>query len=108
MKASCRRTSDSFRGLSAHKKHARASSHGCMLGYSDRKGPCVSPFFRFLAKVGNEKIRMQILHPDFGRRCVFRFYSVGTHETSSSVSFYAFCGQAFSFAPGCAAILKNT
>lgn len=36
-----------------------------MLGYNDLKDPSVGRFFRFLAKIGDEKMRMQIVRLDF-------------------------------------------
>ena len=37
-----------------------------MLGYSDLKDPSVSSFFRFLAKVGDNGMKMQIVKIGFG------------------------------------------
>lgn len=39
----------------------RVSSRGYMLGYNDLKDPSVNSFFRFLAKVGDRMMRMQIV-----------------------------------------------
>ena len=39
-----------------------------MLGYSDLKDPSVSGFFRFLAKVGDNEMKMQIVKIGFGDR----------------------------------------
>ena len=36
-----------------------------MLGYNDLKLPSVSGFFRFLAKVGDNMMKMQIVRIDF-------------------------------------------
>lgn len=36
-----------------------------MLGYHDLKDPSVSGFFRFLAKLGDRVMRMQIVRIDF-------------------------------------------
>lgn len=38
---------------------------GYMLGYHDLKDPSVSGFFRFLAKLGDRVMRMQIVRIDF-------------------------------------------
>ena len=37
-----------------------------MLGYSDLKDPSVNGFFRFLAKVGDNGMKMQIVKIGFG------------------------------------------
>ena len=37
-----------------------------MLGYNDLKDPSVSGFFRFLAKVGDNGMKMQIVKIGFG------------------------------------------
>ena len=42
------------------------SSRGYMLGYNDLKDPSVSPFFRFLSKVGDGMMKMRIVRLDFG------------------------------------------
>ena len=39
-----------------------------MLGYSDLKDPSVSGFFRFLAKVGDGMMKMQIVKINFCKR----------------------------------------
>ena len=44
----------------------RVTSRGYMLGYSDLKGPSVGGFFRFLAKVGDGMMKMQIVKIGFG------------------------------------------
>ena len=41
------------------------SSRGYMLGYNDLKSPSVSGFFRFLAKLGDGFMKMQIVRIDF-------------------------------------------
>lgn len=46
-------------------KGARVTSRGYMLGYNDLKAPSVNPLFRFLAKLGDSKMRMQIVRMDF-------------------------------------------
>lgn len=42
------------------------SSRGYMLGYHDLKDPSVSGFFRFLARVGDRSMNMQIVRIGFG------------------------------------------
>ena len=44
----------------------QVSSRGYMLGYNDLKNPSVSGFFRFLAKVGDGMMKMQIVKIGFG------------------------------------------
>ena len=39
-----------------------------MLGYHDLKNPSVSGFFRFLARVGDNQMRMQIVRLEFGEQ----------------------------------------
>lgn len=46
-------------------KGAKVTSRGYMLGYHDLKDPSVSGLFRFLAKVGDRVMRMQIVRLDF-------------------------------------------
>lgn len=46
----------------------RVSSRGYMLGYHDLKDPSVSGFFRFLARVGDNRMRMQIVRLEFGEQ----------------------------------------
>ena len=41
-------------------------SRGYMLGYNDLRDPSVSGFFRFLAKVGDGMMKMQIVKIRFG------------------------------------------
>ena len=43
------------------------SSRGYMLGYQTLDDPSVSGFFRFLAKVGDGMMKMQIVRLDFQR-----------------------------------------
>jgi len=43
----------------------QVSSRGYMLGYHDLKDPSVSRFFRFLAKIGDRNMKMQIVAIDF-------------------------------------------
>ena len=58
--------SDARRELSAWDSRLRVSSRGYMLGYNDLKGPSVSGFFRFLARVGDNRMNMQIVKIGFG------------------------------------------
>ena len=44
----------------------QVSSRGYMLGYNDLKDPSVSGFFRFLARVGDNGMKMQIVKIGFG------------------------------------------
>lgn len=46
-------------------KGSKVTSRGYMLGYHDLKDPSVSGFFRFLAKLGDRVMRMQIVRIDF-------------------------------------------
>lgn len=45
---------------------SRVSSRGYMLGYNDLKDKSVPPLFRLLAKIGDDKMKMQIVRIDFG------------------------------------------
>ncbi len=58
-------TENAVRELSAWSEHMKVSSRGYMLGYHDLKNPSVSRFFRFLARVGDGKMKMQIVRMDF-------------------------------------------
>ena len=58
--------SDAKKELSAWDSRMTVSSRGYMLGYHDLKDPSVSAFFRFLAKVGDSMMNMQIVKIDFG------------------------------------------
>ncbi|HBF14447.1 MAG TPA: methyltransferase [Clostridiales bacterium] len=58
--------SDAKRELSAWGDSLSVSSRGYMLGYHDLKDPSVSRFFRFLAKVGDGMMKMQIVKIAFG------------------------------------------
>lgn len=51
--------------LSAWSDSLRVSSHGYMLGYNDLKAPSVSGFFRFLSRIGDGSMKMQIVRLDF-------------------------------------------
>ncbi len=44
----------------------QVTSRGYMLGYTDLKDPSVSGFFRFLARVGDGMMKMQIVKIGFG------------------------------------------
>ena len=46
----------------------QVTSRGYMLGYNDLKDPSVSDFFRFLARVGDNGMKMQIVKIGFGGR----------------------------------------
>ena len=50
----------------ALERRLQVSSRGYMLGYNDLKDPSVSRFFRFLAKVGDRMMKMQIVKIRFG------------------------------------------
>ena len=39
----------------------QVTSRGCMLGYNDLKDSSVGGFFRFLARVGDSGMKMQIV-----------------------------------------------
>lgn len=57
--------SDAERELAPWSEKLRVSSRGYMLGYHDLNDPSVSKFFRFLAKVGDGMMDMQIVRLDF-------------------------------------------
>ena len=57
--------SDAQRELSPWDSRLRVSSRGYMLGYNDLRDPSVSGFFRFLAKVGDGMMKMQIVKITF-------------------------------------------
>ncbi len=57
--------SDAVRELSPWAEGMRVSSRGYMLGYHDLRDPSVSGFFRFLARVGDNMMKMQIVRLDF-------------------------------------------
>ena len=57
--------SDAKAELSPWSEKLQISSRGYMLGYNDLKDPSVSSFFRFLAKIGDDKMKMQIVQLDF-------------------------------------------
>ena len=58
--------SDAVRELSGWDGSLRVSSRGYMLGYNDLRDPSVSGFFRFLARVGDGMMKMQIVRIGFG------------------------------------------
>ena len=57
--------SDAPQEISAWDSRLQVTSRGYMLGYTDLKDPSVSGFFRFLAKVGDEMMKMQIVKINF-------------------------------------------
>ena len=57
--------SDGVKELSAWDDRLRVSSRGYMLGYSDLRDPSVPAFFRFLARVGDRFMKMQIIRLSF-------------------------------------------
>ena len=60
--------SDAKSELSPWDSRLQVSSRGYMLGYNDLKDPSVSGFFRFLARVGDNGMKMQIVKIEFGDR----------------------------------------
>ena len=60
--------SDAPQEIGAWDSRLQVSSRGYMLGYTDLKDPSVSGFFRFLAKVGDGMMKMQIVKIGFGGR----------------------------------------
>ena len=58
--------SDAQKELSPWDSRLQVTSRGYMLGYNDLRDPSVSGFFRFLAKVGDGMIKMQIVKIGFG------------------------------------------
>ena len=57
--------SDAKSELSPWDSRLQVSSRGYMLGYNDLKNPSVSGFFRFLARVGDGGMKMQIVKIGF-------------------------------------------
>ena len=57
--------SDAQKELSPWDNRLRVTSRGYMLGYDDLRDPSVSGFFRFLAMVGDNGLKMQIVKIDF-------------------------------------------
>ena len=60
--------SDAKSELSPWDSRLQVSSRGYMLGYNDLRDPSVSGFFRFLARVGDNGMKMQIVKIGFGGR----------------------------------------
>lgn len=60
--------SDTPQEISAWDSRLQVTSRGYMLGYTDLKDPSVSGFFRFLARVGDGMMKMQIVKIRFGDR----------------------------------------
>ena len=58
--------SDAAKEIGAWDSRLQVSSRGYMLGYNDLRDPSVSGFFRFLAKVGDNGMKMQIVKIRFG------------------------------------------
>ncbi len=58
--------SDAVAELSGWSKWLHVTTRGYMLGYNDLRDPSVSGFFRFLAKVGDKNMAMQIVRLEFG------------------------------------------
>lgn len=59
--------SDAERELSLWSPDIRVSSRGYMLGYYDLRETSVGSFFRLLAKIGDEVMKMRIVRLDFER-----------------------------------------
>ena len=57
--------SDAPKEIGAWHSRLRVTSRGYMLGYNDLKDPSVSGFFRFLARIGDEVMKMQIVRIKF-------------------------------------------
>ena len=60
--------SDAPKEISAWSSRLQVTSRGYMLGYNDLRDPFVSGFFRFLARVGDGMMKMQIVRIKFGGR----------------------------------------
>ena len=58
--------SDAKSEIGAWDSRLQVSGRGYMLGYNNLKDPSVSGFFRFLAKVGDRMMKMQIIKIQFG------------------------------------------
>ena len=58
--------SDAPREIGTWDSRLQVTSRGYMLGYNDLRDPSVSGFFRFLAKVGDRGMKMQIVKIEFG------------------------------------------
>ena len=59
--------SDAVRELSTWSDRLTVSSRGYMLGYQSLNDPSVSRFFRFLARLGDGMMKMQIVRIDFAQ-----------------------------------------
>jgi len=57
--------SNAKKELSCWSDNIEVSSRGYMLGYNDLKFPSISGFFRFMAKLGDKFMKMQIVRIDF-------------------------------------------
>ena len=57
--------SDAPKEIGAWHSRLQVTSRGYMLGYNDLRDPSVSGFFRFLAKVGDRMMKMQIVKINF-------------------------------------------
>ena len=57
--------SDAKEELSQWSKNIEVSSRGYMLGYQNVKTPSVSNLFRFLARLGDNALKMQIVKISF-------------------------------------------
>lgn len=55
------------REISAWDPRLQVSSRGYMLGYHDLKDPSVSRFFRFLSRIGDGMMKIQIVKIWFGK-----------------------------------------
>ena len=62
--------SDAKNELSLQSRNLQISSRGYMLGYQSLDYPSVSGFFRFLAKLSDRNMKMQIVRPDFSKEAV--------------------------------------
>ena len=60
--------SDAPKEIGAWDSRLQVSSRGYMLGYNDLKDPSASGFFRFLARVGDGMMKMQIVRIKFASR----------------------------------------
>ena len=60
--------SDAPKEIGAWDSRLQVTSRGYMLGYNDLKNPSVSGFFRFLARVGDGMMKMQIVRIKFASR----------------------------------------
>ena len=59
---------DAPQEISAWDSRLQVTRRGYMLGYNDLKDPSVSGFFRFLARVGDGMMKMQIVRIKFASR----------------------------------------